>query len=95
MPTYEYQCQACGHAFEKFQPITDRPVRICPKCKRAKARRLISAGGGVIFKGSGFYQTDYRSKSYQEAARKESPSACDSCKLSDSCKNAASKNSGD
>ncbi|MBS3733477.1 MAG: zinc ribbon domain-containing protein [Phycisphaerae bacterium] len=60
MPTYDYECQACGHAFEKFQSITARPVRKCPKCGRNKAKRLIGTGAGVIFKGSGFYQTDYR-----------------------------------
>ena len=73
MPTYEYACDSCGHRFEKFQPITDKPIRTCPKCKRPSVRRLVSGGAGVIFKGSGFYQTDYRSKSYQEAAKKETP----------------------
>lgn len=73
MPTYSYACDACGHRFDRFQPITEKAVRKCPKCGRLKARRLITGGGGVIFKGSGFYQTDYRSKSYQEAAQKEKP----------------------
>ena len=75
MPTYEYECGACGHRFEKFQPITAAPVRKCPRCARAKARRLISAGAGVIFKGSGFYQTDYRSESYKKAAEKDKPAS--------------------
>jgi putative FmdB family regulatory protein len=69
MPTYEYQCDACGHAFEKFQPITAAPVKKCPVCGKSKVRRLISAGGGMIFKGSGFYITDYRSEGYQNAAK--------------------------
>jgi putative FmdB family regulatory protein len=71
MPTYEYECSACGHGFEKFQLITDKPVRRCPKCRRLKVRRLIGTGAGVIFKGSGFYQTDYRSAAYQAAAKKD------------------------
>ncbi len=69
MPTYEYKCEACGHAFEEFQMINDKPLRTCPECKRRKLRRLIGPGAAVIFKGSGFYQTDYRSKSYSEKAK--------------------------
>lgn len=69
MPTYEYKCDACGHAFEQFQQITAAPVKKCPKCGKSKVRRLISAGGGMIFKGSGFYITDYRSDGYQNAAK--------------------------
>ena len=72
MLTYEYLCDACGHQFERFQPITARPVRSCPKCKKP-VRRLIHGGAGLIFKGSGFYQTDYRSKGYAEAAKKDKP----------------------
>lgn len=60
MPTYEYECDACGHAFEKLQRMTDAAVRKCPKCGKLKVRRLISGGAGVIFKGSGFYETDYK-----------------------------------
>jgi putative FmdB family regulatory protein len=73
MPTYEYECGACGQRFEKFQSIMAAPVRTCPACGKRKARRLIGAGGGVIFKGSGFYQTDYRSESYKKGAEKEKP----------------------
>jgi len=69
MPTYEYVCNACGNRFEKFQSMTSAPVRQCPKCKKNKARRLISAGAGLIFKGSGFYITDYRSEGYKEKAK--------------------------
>ncbi len=68
MPTYEYACDACGKAFEEFQSITAAPLKKCPKCGKAKLKRLIGTGGGVIFKGSGFYTTDYRSDSYKKAA---------------------------
>lgn len=60
MPTYEYECDACGHAFEQLQRMTDPAIRKCPKCGKLKVRRLISGGAGVIFKGSGFYETDYK-----------------------------------
>ncbi|MEN8144491.1 MAG: FmdB family zinc ribbon protein [Gemmatimonadota bacterium] len=60
MPTYEYECDQCGHAFEVFQRISDDPVRVCPECGKRKVRRLISSGGGIVFKGTGFYATDYR-----------------------------------
>ena len=74
MPTYEYRCKSCKHAFEALQSISAAPLRRCPKCGKG-VERLISAGAGIIFKGSGFYQTDYRSKSYQEQAKSESKSA--------------------
>jgi putative FmdB family regulatory protein len=72
MPTYEYACSACGHQFEEFQSIKAKPVTTCPKCKKRKVKRLISSGGGFIFKGSGFYITDYRSEGYKAAAKSES-----------------------
>jgi putative FmdB family regulatory protein len=72
MPTYEYKCDACGHLFEKFQSITAPPIKRCPECGKAKVRRLISTGAGLIFKGSGFYITDYRDKSYTDQAKSES-----------------------
>lgn len=75
MPTYEYACQACGHRFEEFQSITAKPIRKCPQCKKLKVNRLISSGAGFIFKGSGFYITDYRSDSYKSAAKSDSSSA--------------------
>ncbi|MCZ6689567.1 MAG: zinc ribbon domain-containing protein [Planctomycetota bacterium] len=74
MPTYEYECTSCGNAFEAFQSITAKPLRKCPKCGK-KVQRLISAGSGFLFKGSGFYSTDYRSKEYQQQAKKEKESA--------------------
>ena len=71
MPTYDYLCDNCGHGFEKFQSITARTLRKCPKCGKNSLKRLIGTGAGVIFKGSGFYQTDYRSESYKKAQTKE------------------------
>jgi len=68
MPTYEYRCEACGHQFEHFQSISSPRLEVCPKCSKKRLNRLIGTGGGVIFKGSGFYQTDYRSDSYKKAA---------------------------
>ncbi|HMP78851.1 MAG TPA: zinc ribbon domain-containing protein [Pirellulaceae bacterium] len=73
MPTYDYQCDACGHTFEEFQKITDEPLTKCPQCKKKKLRRLIGTGAAIVFKGSGFYQTDYRSESYRKAAASEQP----------------------
>lgn len=71
MPTYEYACESCGHEFEAFQSITAKPLRKCPECQRPALRRLLGTGAGILFKGSGFYQTDYRSDSYKKAAEKE------------------------
>lgn len=73
MPTYEYQCSACGHAFEKFHSITAAPIKVCPECKKKTVKRLIGTGAGLIFKGSGFYITDYRSDSYKSAAKSDQP----------------------
>jgi putative FmdB family regulatory protein len=73
MPTYDYECDACGHTFEKFQSITASATRKCPQCGKLKVRRLLGTGAGIIFKGSGFYQTDYRSDSYRKAAEKDKP----------------------
>lgn len=71
MPTYEYECERCGHVFEKFQSMTEEPVKRCPQC-RGKVKRLIGTGAGIIFKGSGFYETDYRSEEYKRKAKSES-----------------------
>ena len=68
MPHYDYVCDACDHRFELFQRITAKPQRKCPECGRLKLRRLIGPGAAIVFKGSGFYQTDYRSESYKKAA---------------------------
>ena len=75
MPTYEYKCSACGHAFEQFQSITAAPIKRCPNCGKAKVKRLLGTGAGIIFKGSGFYITDYRDASYKEKAKAESGAA--------------------
>jgi putative FmdB family regulatory protein len=83
MPTYEYECGACGHHFEEFQSMSAEPIKTCPECKKRKVRRLLGTGGALIFKGSGFYATDYRSSSYKADAKKDTPatpSACDGCK---------------
>jgi putative FmdB family regulatory protein len=72
MPTYEYKCTACGHAFEQFQSITAPPVKRCPQCGKAKVKRQLGTGAGVIIKASGFYTTDYRDASYKEKAKAES-----------------------
>lgn len=72
MPTYDYVCDACGHKFEEFQSIKADPLKKCPACGKLKLNRLIGTGSAVIFKGSGFYQTDYRSDSYTQGAKSES-----------------------
>jgi len=69
MPTYEYECDACSHAFEEFQSMSEEPLTKCPKCGKKKLTRLFGTGAAVIFKGSGFYETDYRSESYKKAAK--------------------------
>jgi putative FmdB family regulatory protein len=85
MPTYEYVCEKCGHQFEKFQSIASNALRTCPedlcgqkKWGKGKVKRVIGAGAGLIFKGSGFYITDYRSEKYKEAAKKDSSSSTSS-----------------
>ena len=90
MPTYEYECEKCGHHFEEFQSITEEPLTKCPKknCK-GKVHRVISPGAGFIFKGTGFYVTDYRSDSYKKAAEAEKS------KSSGSSKTDAKKSAGD
>ncbi len=75
MPTYDYRCKACSHEWEEFQSITAAPTKNCPDCGKSKAERIIGAGAGLIFKGSGFYITDYRSDSYKKAAKAESGAA--------------------
>jgi putative FmdB family regulatory protein len=72
MPTYEYQCDGCQHNFDDFQGINDKPLKKCPKCGKSKLRRVFGTGAAILFKGSGFYQTDYRSESYKAGAKAES-----------------------
>ncbi|MCW8131832.1 MAG: zinc ribbon domain-containing protein [Planctomycetota bacterium] len=81
MPTYVYTCQACEHTFERFESMTAKPDKSCPKCGKKKAERNISGGAGFIFKGAGFYTTDYRSSSYKDGAKKDSttPAPCGTC----------------
>ena len=81
MPTYKYECQSCGHNFEKFQSITADSIKICPECGK-EVRKIITAGGGVIFKGTGFYQTDYKGcsvPSCSSSGNKKASPGCDSC----------------
>ena len=74
MPTYDYVCDACEHAFEEFQMMSAKVLKKCPECGKLKLRRLIGTGAGVIFKGGGFYETDYRSDAYQKDAKADKPS---------------------
>ena len=75
MPTYEYICENCECEFERFQSITARPLRKCPDCGKLTLKRLVGTGSGIIFKGSGFYQTDYRTESYKEGEKSEKKAA--------------------
>lgn len=99
MPTYDYECEACGHKFEQFQSMKDEALTKCPECKKKKLRRLFGTGGAIVFKGSGFYQTDYRSESYKKSAAADSKSSSgggDSGGSSTSSKgDSGSKSSGD
>ncbi len=75
MPTYDYRCTACGHTWELFQSMSAKHEKKCPKCGKAKAERLIGMGAAVVFKGGGFYQTDYRSEGYKQAAEADKKAA--------------------
>jgi putative FmdB family regulatory protein len=75
MPTYEYHCDACEHTFDEFESITSEPLKKCPKCGKRKLRRAFGTGAAFLFKGSGFYQTDYRSESYKSGAKAEQEAA--------------------
>jgi len=83
MPTYDYVCNECGHRWELFQSIKANPIRKCPECGRLRAKRVIGPGAGIIFRGSGFYQTDYRSASYKKAAEADRKAGEASSKKSD------------
>lgn len=75
MPTYDYKCTACSHRFEEFQSMKDKPLKKCPACGKNALERLIGTGAALIFKGSGFYQTDYRTESYKKGAQAEAPAS--------------------
>lgn len=75
MPTYDYLCDNCGHTFEKFEAMSAKPARKCPNCAKMKLKRLIGTGAAIIFKGSGFYQTDYRTESYNQGKKSETSKA--------------------
>ena len=99
MPTYDYRCEDCGHRFEHFQSMKDEPLKVCPECS-GKVKRLIGTGAGIIFKGSGFYETDYRSDSYKKSAAKETSAGTEKSgtsgvdkKTQDSSKNNSAKTS--
>lgn len=97
MPTYDYECDACGHAWEMFQRIVEDPIKKCPECKKKKARRLFGTGSAVMFKGSGFYETDYRSESYkkgEKAAKDAKAPKSDSSGKSDSKSSSTGSSSG-
>jgi putative FmdB family regulatory protein len=93
MPTYEYECTKCGHQFEKFQSMRDEPLRKCPKCKKAALKRLVGGGAGLIFKGSGFYITDYRKKPAGKAEGGEAKPSAES-KAGSEAKSASEAKSG-
>ena len=97
MPTYDYKCDACEHTWEEFKSIKAEPTKKCPGCGKKKARRLIGAGAGLIFRGSGFYLTDYRSDAYKKSAEadKQAQSGGDSAKKSDSGSGTGSGSGGD
>ena len=86
MPTYDYVCDACNHEFELFQSITEKNKRKCPQCGRLKLRRLFGTGAAIVFKGSGFYQTDYRSESYRKGAEADKKAKSESKSSSESSK---------
>jgi putative FmdB family regulatory protein len=93
MPTYDYICDACEHAWELFQKMTDDPIKKCPECGKKKAVRQFGTGAAIMFKGSGFYETDYRSESYKKSkeADKKSKSEASSDSKSDSSKTSETK----
>lgn len=85
MPTYDYVCDACEYQFELFQSITAEPERKCPACGKPKLRRLIGPGAAIVFKGSGFYQTDYRSESYKKSAAADKANASGNGHAAEKC----------
>ncbi|MDA0832679.1 MAG: zinc ribbon domain-containing protein [Planctomycetota bacterium] len=93
MPTYDYKCAKCDHTWELFQSITANPIKKCPSCGANRAKRLIGTGAGIIFKGSGFYQTDYRSASYKDAQQADQKSESSSSSDASSSKSSTDKSS--
>ncbi|MCK4248515.1 MAG: zinc ribbon domain-containing protein [Candidatus Omnitrophica bacterium] len=90
MPTYEYECQSCGHTFDFFQSMSAENLTKCPECKKNTLKRLMGTGGGIIFKGKGFYATDYRSESYRKGEKNDKKSdtpSCDSAGSKKECSN--------
>lgn len=94
MPTYEYRCQACEHVFDEIQSFKDSPLRKCPACGKLKLRRLFGTGAAILFKGSGFYETDYRSESYKSAAKADQESAKPDAAKTEAAKPAATDSGG-
>lgn len=94
MPTYEYHCDACEHHFDEFQSMSDAPLKKCPQCKKSKLRRVFGTGAAILFKGSGFYETDYRSDSYKQAAKAEQESSSKSSGDGKSSTNGAAGTTG-
>jgi len=93
MPTYDYICDACGHEFEAFESIKADPQTVCPTCHEAKLRRKIGAGAAILFKGSGFYQTDYRSQSYKDSAKADKAPDSSTSKPAESSSSSSSSSS--
>ena len=93
MPTYEYVCDACDHKFDELQSFKDDTLKVCPKCGKESLRRLFGTGAAILFKGSGFYQTDYRSESYKAGAKADTPPAATDSAKSDSSKSDSSSSS--
>jgi putative FmdB family regulatory protein len=95
MPTYDYECKACHHRWELFQSIKAEPEKKCPKCGKKQAQRVIGSGAGIIFKGSGFYQTDYRSSAYKKAAEADKKASDSSSGKSESKSESKSETKSD
>lgn len=94
MPTYDYRCEACGHQLEHFQSIREPALRKCPKCKKPKLERLIGPGAGILFKGGGFYQTDYRSENYKRGESSEKDSGKPASEAASSAESGKGEKSG-